>query len=256
MDSSSQKTDPFQKLRWQASILIWVEMISLVACAYYFHLTKSSPLFWVLVAGSSFVVIALLTITARKILVCPFCQKQLPLGWKRNCPSCGKDLYSDPAGSLPKDIPNQKWEAPAELMVPKPRDIHMGQLSWGATLLRRVLFLIVCGGVWFIFHKNGHVPVPIFWVVGLGVVFSLFGFKSMQTHKRIVEYGEPVPGTITEVFKTKNGALMRVRYAYQGTEYNRALSGTRNTTRVTGELVTLLIDPDKPSSAVIYPDGV
>lgn len=151
----------------------------------------------------------------------------------------------------------EQWKLEPELVnAEKPRKLKepIGLIGW---LIINVV-LVGLGICWLRISMGDRYSETIFWrfvVVFLVGNLIVSGTKYFQRKREryLVQYGDPVPGTIRAI---KMGYWPKTRYTlsyrYQNMDYQSTVVEYDLASFQNDQLVTLLIDPENPTSATIY----
>jgi hypothetical protein len=164
------------------------------------------------------------------------------------CTVCGKQVDAVPV-PLKADSFEDGWNVPPELLLPAPRPVRgsritPGQRIAGIVFMAGVATLLVLGAGFF----TGGVAVAL---------FAAWAYHVSSQHKWMLKWGKPARAVVAEVTPIKGrwstiystifeyrdhaGGLIRSSRQRLGVEF------------AVGRVMTVLYDPKKPSSCVMYP---
>ncbi len=150
-----------------------------------------------------------------------------------------------------------------------PRPVSLTKVVWNdyATLLLLLFTLMLWGlgaaAFWGNLPSRSGGPVVLgpgkrAWVMALNAAITLgcggLMARRIATFYRVVGRGDAVPGKITRVWFSRDRGRIEYFYRHQDVSYRswNAVMKTRGTRRLrTGDAVTLVVDPRKPTRAYL-----
>jgi hypothetical protein len=154
----------------------------------------------------------------------------------------------------------EAWKPESELLVAKPRKIPIPFVSL-FVVVAQLLSFIPIGFFVFMFWKyggkaQGGSTFPLAMLVII-IGFAIFGFfrtlSVFQRYRHLLNNGEPVAALVKNVVNTRKRSNLDVRYTYQGIVYEKNIRIPPRQDIFTGDVITILLEPSKPTSIIVYP---
>ncbi len=175
---------------------------------------------------------------------CSFCGALRPAS-AYFCTVCGKQAATDPRPLEPASFEDD-WSVPLELLLPVPRPVRGIRITLG----QRIVGIVLMAGmaVLAIWAREFLLPVALcaWWV-----------YHISSQHRRLLKWGKPARAVVAEmipVYSPRFRSYYSTLFEYQDDTGHR-LSSRQDLSVpfMVGRVMTVLYDPKKPSSCVMYP---
>jgi hypothetical protein len=183
---------------------------------------------------------------------CPNCGALLPADTVL-CAVCGKRVQVIPARSNQANLEND-WSVPPELLIPVPRPVRGNRV----TPYQWIFGIVFVAGI----------TSLVVWVAGFFIgacwiaMAASWGYRVVSEHKRLLKWGKPARAVVVEATRMGGGRTPRyysTSFEYQDDTGDRIRSSPQRlgVELAVGSVMTVLYDPKKPSTCVMYPmDGL